>query len=340
MRLPSARGEVSERVIEALRRPPHDLPAWPAGVRDGHGGAAALTDEDLQITLFTCYELHYRGFDGVDDGWEWNPSLLALRAAAERRLRDGLRDLAGPGSAPAPAPGELPRVLAALVAADGGPSLSRYLQRSATVAQFREFVAHRSVYQLKEADPQTWAIPRLDGRPKSALVEIQADEYGGGRPGRTHAELFGTTMDELGLDSRYGAYVDLVPASTLALSNVMSLFGLHRRWRGALIGHLAVLEMDSTVPNRRYGGGLRRLGGSRAAARYYDEHVEADAVHEQLAAHDLCGGYAEQHPEAVPDVLFGARCCLAVERLFATHLLDRWQAGRSSLRAPIGEAAA
>ena len=46
---------------------------------------------------------------------------------------------------------------------------------------------HRSAYHLKEADPFTWAIPRLDGSPKAALVEIQADEYGGGHAARMHA---------------------------------------------------------------------------------------------------------------------------------------------------------
>ena len=40
----------------------------------------------------------------------------------------------------------------------------------------------------------------------------------------------------------------------------MSLFGLHRRRRGAIVGHLALFEMTSSVPNRRYADGLRRLG--------------------------------------------------------------------------------
>jgi hypothetical protein len=34
---------------------------------------------------------------------------------------------------------------------------------------------------------------------------------------------------------------------TLAISNVMSLFALHRKWTGALLGHLATLEMTSTL---------------------------------------------------------------------------------------------
>ena len=80
----------------------------------------------------------------------------------------------------------------------------------------------------------------------------------------------------------------------------MSLFGLHRRLRGALLGHLAAFEMTSSLPNRRYGNGLRRLGFDEVATRFYDEHVEADAVHEQIAAHDMCGGLVRVEPASPP----------------------------------------
>ena len=61
MLLPHTRGPLSKSFIEALR---------------GDGDVAsffcpppadALTDDDLQLTLWICYELHYRGFDEVDD---------------------------------------------------------------------------------------------------------------------------------------------------------------------------------------------------------------------------------------------------------------------------------
>ena len=47
-----------------------------------------------------------------------------------------------------------------------------------------------------------------------------------------HGELFRKLLRALGLDDAYGAYVDAVPGITLALSNVMSLFGLRRELRG------------------------------------------------------------------------------------------------------------
>jgi hypothetical protein len=330
MLLPRARGPLTGRVVDALRGA-GPLPS-PLAVP---GRSGDLThDEDVQLALWICYELHYRGFEDVDADWDTHPGLLAFRTGLEQPWLAELRRLARVDVLD---PAHVPTALRDLVAADDGPPLAGFLQRSATLAQFREFVAHRSVYHLKEADPHSWALPRLGGRPKAALVEIQADEYGGGRVDRMHAELFGSTMRALGLDDSYGHYVDHVPAVTLAVSNVMSLFGLRRRWVPALLGHLAAFEMTSSLPNRRYGNGLRRLGGDQDATRFYDVHVEADAVHEQIAAHDLCGGYVAEHPDSGADVLFGAACALALDAEFARHLLACWQRGDTSLLRPLAD---
>jgi hypothetical protein len=271
----------------------------------------------------------------VDERWEWSPSLLALRGALERRFERALRAAVGPVAAPA-APEEMDVALRAIEAADDAPSVSRHVERDATLEQVLEFLCHRSAYQLKEADPHSWAIPRLSGPPKAALVEIQADEYGGGRPARMHAQLFADAMDAVGLDSSYGAYLEHIPAVTLATVNLMSLCGLHRRLRGAIVGHLALFEMTSSIPNRRYASGLRRLGlDDPAATAFFDEHVTADAVHESVAAVDLAGGLARSEPALAADILWGARALVALEGRWARHLLGCWAAGRSSLRVPL-----
>ena len=285
--------------------------------------------DDTQLFLYLCYELHYRGLANVDDAWEWEPSLLALRQAVERRFEDGLAALVG---RPLPVcADDVPDVLHALIAEASGPSLSRYFLEQGTDHEFQEFAIHRSGYQLKEADPHSWAIPRLSGVAKAALVEIQSDEYGGGKVGASHAELFADTMAALGLDPTYGAYVDRLPGTTLATTNLVSFFGLQHRWRGALVGHLAVFEMTSVEPMGRYSQTLRRLGIPEAARRFYDVHVEADARHEVIAARDLAGGFARAEPGLAGDILFGARALMAVEEQFAAHLLASWASGVSSL---------
>jgi len=198
---------------------------------------------------------------------------------------------------------------------------------------------HRSAYQLKEADPHSWAIPRLSGPPKAALIEIQADEYGGGRADRIHAALFARAMEAVGLDATYGAHLDRIPAVTLATVNLMSLLGLHRRRRGAIAGHLAMFEMTSSVPNRRYATGLRRLGLGDDATAFFDVHVVADAVHESIAAVDLAGGLARQDPALSADILWGARALLAIEGRWARHVLSAWSAQASSLYGAAGDRA-
>ncbi len=331
--LPEPRGPVSEMLLSALKETVRPLP--PAAVAEP---ADPLADEDLQLALYVAYELHYRGFDGVDDRWEWEPSVLALRGTLERIMEAELRQAVGelPVSLD---PGETDRVLRALIEADQGPSLSTYLARHGARDQLLEFVVHRSAYQLKEADPHSWALPRLSGAPKAALVEVQADEYGGGRADRIHAELFAQSMEALGLDSRYGAYLDHIPGVTLATVNLMSLLGLQRRLRGAIVGHLALFEMTSSVPNRRYGDALRRLGYGEAATAFFDEHVEADSVHENIAAVDLAGGLIRQQPELAGDLIFGACALAELDARWAAHLLGSWEAGQSSLRVPLAEPA-
>jgi hypothetical protein len=334
--LPAAVGPLTEALFRALRGAPDDAaldlsangPLDPAAV----ASLDPLADLDLQLALYVAYELHYAGFEEVDERWEWSPSLLAFRAALERPFEAAVAAIV-----PAAAPEEtanVPEALQRIVAADDGPSLSRHLEIKATREQMLEHVIHRSAYQLKEADPHSWAIPRLSPGPKAALLEVQFDEYGGGRAERMHAVLFANTMAALGLDPTYGAYLSVLPAETLATVNLLSGFGLHRRRRGALVGHLAAFEMTSSIPNRRYGNALRRLGYGKEVTDFYDEHVEADAVHEMIAAYDLAGGLAREEPDTAADILFGARALLALEAHWAIHLLTSWEAGESSLRDP------
>lgn len=289
-----------------------------------------LADDDLHLALYVCYELHYRSFAGVDERWEWEASLLAFRRRLEDRFEAALVSSV-PATEPA-SPCSAAEAVKAIVGRGGGPSLSRYMAERGTLEEFREFAVHRSAYQLKEADPHTWAIPRLSGRAKAALIEIQADEYGGGREEAMHSSLFADVLEALGLDSGYGAYLDLLPGITLATVNLISLFGLHRRWRAALVGHLAVFEMSSVVPMGRYAAAADRLGLPAAARAFYDVHVEADAYHEIVAAEGLVGGLAQADPKAVPGILFGAQAIMALEERFARHLLDSWKANRTSLR--------
>jgi hypothetical protein len=335
-RLPSA-GPICDLVVGLLSTPAEERGLLPQAADDAARLVASvedpLADDDLQLALYICFELHYRSFPGVDPAWEWSPGLLAVRAQLEAAFLEALE--ARLGASDPVDPSEVGDHLFRIEADDEGVSLSRYLEIEAGIEEFREFVVHRSLYQLKESDPHSWAIPRLCGPAKTALLEVQTDEYGGGRPERMHSVLFAKTMRALGLDDRENAYLAHVPGATLATVNLMSALGLRRDRRGAIVGHLAMFEMTSAQPNRRYGNALRRLGFGVDATDFYDEHVEADAVHENIAAHDLAGGLARQEPELAADIIFGARALLYLEDRVARRLLGAWREGESSLRLPL-----
>jgi hypothetical protein len=325
MQLPFPRGPLSSLVHGWLSKPlpaDVDVAATRALIPSS---ATCLGDDDFQLALWVMYELHYAGFDGVDDRWEWNPALLEVRALFEEVFEQALRDLTAKTVRTTLADDSLlADRLFALTTDFEGPPLSKYIQRRATREQMLQLLRHRSVYTLKEADPHTFAIPRLSGGPKVAMVEVQYDEYGSGRAERQHARMFADTLAACGLSARYGAYVDELPAISLAVNNAMSLLGLHRRLRGAAVGHFAAVESTSAMPSRRYVDALTRLGFPPVAAAYYEEHIEADSAHEQLAVRDVCAVMAANEPETEADIVFGAAVCLHLDALAAGELLAAW----------------
>jgi hypothetical protein len=310
--LPKPRGRLSDAVLHALR----ELPEQPVERID----TEPESDDDAALTLWTLHELAYRGFDEVDDRAEWEPELLRVRRRLEERLEASLRER-WPG---VPAGLDLEGDFFDWVAGHDGPSIARHVHTSATREQVLDLLRVRSVYHLKEADPTTWVVPRLPTGPKAALVELQYDEYGVGDPSRLHAVLFARGMEASGLRSEYAAYVDEAPVEILEQNNALSMFGLQRRLRAAALGHLAAFEATSSMPSRRMAQGLDRLGFPAEMSAYYTEHVEADAVHEQVALRDICVALVAEEPVLEADVWFGAWACLELEDRTAHRLLGGW----------------
>ncbi|WP_329336223.1 iron-containing redox enzyme family protein [Streptomyces sp. NBC_00663] len=323
--LPTPRGPLSAALRAAL------LGTAPSeGIPDAADSPAY--GDDLQLALYTLYELHYQGFENVPDTLEWDSVLLAFRGTLEDRFLRALREDVPPtGTTAATALDELQVEPAA---DPDGTSVSFFLRDEGTLGQLREYAALRSLYHLKEADPHAWVIPRLRGRAKAGMVAVEFDEFGAGRPDEIHAELFADLMTDLKLETAYGHYVDAAPAEALATVNLMSLFGLHRALRGALVGHFAAVEVTSSPGSRRLAEALRRVGAGPAAVRFYTEHVEADAVHEQVVRRDVVGGLLESEPELDADVVFGVRATACLEDRLAARLLGAWRRGTTALRRP------
>lgn len=320
-RLPVAVGPISATVIDLLR-----------GVSASCDVDVDTADPyglDLQLALYVCYELHYRGFAGVSGSWEWNPRLLELRGHLEHSFLDAVRRDVGEID---PSASVVDAMDALAVEPIGGTGLSYYLRDDGSWEQMREYFVHRSLYHLKEGDPHAFAIPRLVGGAKAAFVAVEFDEFGAGRGDRLHQKLFGDLLEAADLNADYLGYLDEVPADALAVVNLMSLFGLHRDLRGAAVGHFASTEITSPPGSARIVRALERMGAPERCTWFYREHVEADAVHEQVVRHDVVADMIFREPELERDVIFGIRARDVVEDRLADHMMASWQAGNSSLR--------
>ena len=134
--LPAPRGPVSSALLTALVHDASRTIDLRHLVWDGQPGDAC-TDEDLQLSLWLAYELHYRGLAGVDERWEWHPELIWARARWEEHLLAGL-ELAVPSAGPAAQDAALALVelvdvevaLRAAVAQEGDDPLALFLTRA------------------------------------------------------------------------------------------------------------------------------------------------------------------------------------------------------------------
>ena len=106
-RLPDPRGPLSLAVTELLaeRAPVNTLVQIEASIGDSDPFGL-----DLQLALYICYELHYRGFEHVDPAWEWNAGLLHLRGRLENTFLAEVRDRVGDIGAEETAAEEMRRI--------------------------------------------------------------------------------------------------------------------------------------------------------------------------------------------------------------------------------------
>ncbi|MGC4961270.1 iron-containing redox enzyme family protein [Gordonia sp. DT218] len=315
--LPASRGRLSAALIEALEgERPLELPIG-VDEADPYG-------DDLQLALYVAYEMHYTGWTGVRDDREWDIQILAFRRELERHFLAAVRADIGPADDFSSPEIEMNRLCVEPADGDG---VSFILRDSGSWRQFRDMFAMRSLYHLKEADPHAWAIPRLRGAAKAAFVAVEFDEFGGGRAEAVHQDLFADLLAAADLRPDYLAYLDGAPGWALAPVNLMSLFGLHRSLRGATVGHLAATEITSPPGSQRLLSGLERLDAPETCRHFYAEHVEADAVHEQILRHDVVGELVRAEPNLEADVVFGIRGFLLVEDAFDRGLRSVWELG-------------
>ncbi len=278
-------------------------------------------DRDTQLAWFILNELSFGGWFGVDDDAEWAAPVVSLRRSCEDWFAGSIEARL--------CEADEPSVLVDRILSTPGPSIARFLADHGTATDVAESLMLRLPYQDKEADPHTFAIPRLDGPVKGALCEIQSGEYGVGHR-FSHAELFRRALASLG-GPGFTSTIDRLPGVAFATSNLVSMGGLNRSRRGVVIGQLALFEMDSVEPNSAMVVACDRLGLPADARRFFQVHVLADAEHERIARKAFLHDYPGHDPQQRPNVVFGIRAQHAIDLAMADHAIAAWSTRRSAL---------
>jgi hypothetical protein len=301
--IPWSRGPLSAALITALRGAPGDFRL------DGRIEVEdALSDDDFQLALYLCHEARYRDFAGND--WEWDSGLLAFRAQLEQVFTTHLRYQVTRRHPRRPT--EIADELDQVIFASTSRSLTKYFLSRGTLDEMRELFVHRSA---------------------SFSHDTQSPEVRAHPGDVAHSEAFATTMVALGLDPSLGSYVEVLPGVTLSMINLQSMFSLQERWRAALIGHFAVLEMTSGGRVEKWGRTLSRFGLAAAplAVEDHDARVDDNTHYASLARARMLSGLLAVDEGAEGDVLFGATATLVLDQMFCDHVLSAWEHHRSSL---------
>ena len=320
--LPWARGPLSHAVTAALRRSPGTFgTAPPIRVND------ALTSDDFALALYLCYEPHFRGL--ADSDWRWDRDLFGFRCQLERVFIDRLRDeVATMTHRSVHATGEVIEDLSLSMA---NHSLAANVVHSGTLNQLREICIHSSAHLYRLSDPRGFALPRVPADVGLALRELDYDGSPSGDAARRYSTFFAPTMSHLALNTSIGSYVEDLPAATLAPVNLARLFAAHTRWRAALIGRFAVIDVTSGSRLRDYSRALERLGVGPSGRAIFNMNVDVSPRREFVARRRLVTGLLSHESLLASDVLFGATSAVALELRFARHLLGEWTRSHSTL---------
>ena len=265
---------------------------------------------DLQLALYVSYELHHRGFAGVDRRWEWDPGVLQLRARLEEAFGTALRDGVGDVS-PCKAVDEIPRLCTQV------SPLAEYLREHGTWAQMREYFVQRSVYRLRTDDART----------AEAITPAKFGESSLGGADHAPRRRFADVLRAAGLEASYLHYLDDASAEALAMVNMMSMFGLHGNLRGAASGQMLATRITVRSASAGLVDALVRLGAPQACVQFYRDNVRTGLK----ARCETVGMLLDAEPELEPEVVLGIRAFELLEGRLTTRLLASW-AGSSDRR--------
>ena len=156
-----------------------------------------------------------------------------------------------------------------------GDPLFTWLAREADIEDFRYFLAQEAAGEAGFEDLTAMAQVKVPAEAKLELANNYWDEMGRGNPKGMHGPMLAALIEELELK----AEIDATVWESLALANAMTAMAVNRRYAWQAIGALGAIELTAPGRSRAVADGLRRLGLSGKARRYFELHATLDLRH-------------------------------------------------------------
>ena len=183
-----------------------------------------------------------------------------------------------------------------------GDPLFPFLAEQASLADMRWFIEQEAAGEAGFDDLLAMTMVRMPTRAKLELSRNFADEMGRGDERAMH----GPMLDALVRDLQLNPTIETTLAAPLALGNTMVALATNRAYAFHSVGALGVIELTAPGRSQAVATGLRRLGVSAAARRYFDLHATLDVRHSQAWNREVIWPLVAERPECARFIAEGA----------------------------------
>lgn len=168
-----------------------------------------------------------------------------------------------------------------------------WLAECATLDQMKYFLRQEVAGEAGFEDLTALTQLKMPTRIKLELARNYWDEMGRGDEKRMHGPMLSLLSEELGI--KRGAKEVLV-TETVALANLMIGMATNRRYAYHSLGALGVIEMTAPDRAKHVYQGLKRLGVSQGAQRYFLLHSTLDIKHSQAWNKEVIEPLVKENP--------------------------------------------
>ncbi|HEX6277243.1 MAG TPA: iron-containing redox enzyme family protein [Polyangiaceae bacterium] len=205
-----------------------------------------------------------------------------------------------------------------------GDPLFPWLAESAPPGAIRWFLEQEAAGEAGFEDLVALTQVKLPTRAKLELARNYWDEMGRGDERGMHGPMLSRLTTTLELDTS----TERIVWESLALGNLMTAFGVNRRYAYQSAGALGVIELTAPGRAAAVNRGLKRIGVSGEIRKYFALHATLDVKHSEAWNREVLRPLVAQNSELAVPIAEGALLRLrAGARCFERYRRELWQLG-------------